>query len=335
MLRQSWEDRQRRATDQAAVLESEAVVSTLPESRTLDNPQQDSISTLQASSQPNSSRNNMNMTKRRQGISEIAIAQQHTQMQSPLSPLPLEVPGATAFEVSLRSGAILLAAFVTSFIVILVARSQLKTEHRPFSLFANMYLAGTIIFGGGPVVIPLLREYVVAPGWVESRDFLIGLAIIQALPGPNFNFSVYLGALALSGLRSRTPSAMAVLGGFLAFMGIFGPGLILTVAFQGFWRKLRTKPLFLALLRGINASAIGLVFTAVYRLWEVGYLSNELKSGAAQKGSVAGRSLADEPWWVVVAVLTFAGNRWFKIAAPVGITVGGLLGISWWGVTQQ
>lgn len=335
MLRQSWEDRQRRAADQAAVMESEAVVSILPQSRMPDNRQQDSISTLQASNQPNSSRNDMNIIKRRQGISEIAVAQAHTQMQSPLSPLPLEVPGPTAFEVSLRSGAILLVAFVTSFIAILVARSQFKTEHRPFSLFANMYLAGTIIFGGGPVVIPLLREYVVAPGWVESRDFLIGLAIIQALPGPNFNFSVYLGALALSGLQSRTPSAMAVLGGFLAFMGIFGPGLILTVAFQGFWRKLRTKPLFLALLRGINASAIGLVFTAVYRLWEVGYLSNESKSDAAQKGSVAGRSLADEPWWVVVAVLTFAGNRWFNIAAPVGITVGGLLGISWWGVTQQ
>jgi chromate transport protein ChrA len=49
-----------------------------------------------------------------------------------------------------------------------------------------MYLAGTIIFGGGPVVIPLLRSYVVDPGWVCSRDFLLGLAIIQAFPGPNF-----------------------------------------------------------------------------------------------------------------------------------------------------
>jgi chromate transport protein ChrA len=50
-----------------------------------------------------------------------------------------------------------------------------------------MYLAGTIIFGGGPVVIPLLREYAVEPGWVSSRDSLLGLAIIQAFPGPNFN----------------------------------------------------------------------------------------------------------------------------------------------------
>jgi chromate transport protein ChrA len=60
-----------------------------------------------------------------------------------------------------------------------------------------MYLAGTIIFGGGPVVIPLLKVYVVDPGWVSSRDFLLGLAIIQAFPGPNFSFAIYLGGLAL------------------------------------------------------------------------------------------------------------------------------------------
>lgn len=78
-----------------------------------------------------------------------------------------------------------------------------------------MYLAGTIIFGGRPVVIPLLREYVVEPGWVSTRDFLIGLAIIQAFPGPNFNFAVYLGALAILGTPHST-----VLGAFISYMGI-------------------------------------------------------------------------------------------------------------------
>jgi chromate transport protein ChrA len=57
-------------------------------------------------------------------------------------------------------------------------RGTLKSPPRGFSLFANLYLAVTIIFGGGPVVIPLLREYVVYEGWVSSRDFLLGLAII-------------------------------------------------------------------------------------------------------------------------------------------------------------
>ena len=74
-----------------------------------------------------------------------------------------------------------------TFIAFMVTRGVLSPPPLALDLFTNMYLAGTIIFGGGPVVIPLLREYVVVPGWVSSRDFLLGLAIIQAFPGPNFN----------------------------------------------------------------------------------------------------------------------------------------------------
>jgi chromate transport protein ChrA len=86
----------------------------------------------------------------------------------------------------------------------MVVRSTVSTRSLPFDLFANLYLAGTVIFGGGPVVIPLLRAYVVGPGWVSPRDFLIGLAVIQASPGPNFNFSIYLGALAFSSIGAPT-----------------------------------------------------------------------------------------------------------------------------------
>ena len=88
---------------------------------------------------------------------------------------------------SWKSGIVLLSLFVISFIVVMVLRGTLFGAPRAYRLFANIYLAGTIIFGGGPVVIPLLREYVVAEGWVSARDFLLGLAIIQAFPGPNFN----------------------------------------------------------------------------------------------------------------------------------------------------
>lgn len=156
----------------------------------------------------------------------------------------------------------------------LVARGALNDPPRALDLFANMYLAGTIIFGGGPVVIPLLREYVVEPGWVSSRDFLIGLAIIQAFPGPNFNFGVFLGALAL--LDSPQPT---VVGALLGYIGIFLPGLALAIGVQGFWRVLRTKPLVVSFLRGINAAAVGLVFTAVYRLWQIGYLTPTASEG--------------------------------------------------------
>lgn len=335
MLQQAREDRRRRAADRAAVLEAEVELTTVAGLQTDGHHQQESVYMPQISNRSGHTPDEVNLTNRKQGASSIsatqAVTQSTTQLQQSLAVSPAEETARNVFEVPLLTCAVLLAAFVVSFIAVLVARSQVKAKQRSFSLFANMYLAGTIIFGGGPVVIPLLREYVVVPGWVDSRDFLIGLAIIQALPGPNFNFSVYLGALALSGLSSQNSTAMAILGAAIAFIGIFTPGLVLTVALQGFWRKLRTKPVFLALLRGINASAIGLVFTAVYRLWEVGYLT---KTSAGGNGG-AGRSLADEPWWVVVAVVTFAGNRWFNVAAPIGIMIGGLLGLCWWAATQR
>jgi chromate transport protein ChrA len=180
-----------------------------------------------------------------------------------------------------------------------------------------MYLAGTIIFGGGPVVIPLLREYVVQPGWVSSRDFLIGLAIIQAFPGPNFNFAVFLGTLAFRG----TPYPMLA-GAVLAMVGIFLPGITLAVGFQSLWRRLRKYPAVTSALRGVNAAAVGLVFTAVYRLWQIGFLT---------PGNEAGKSLGFEPFWLVVTALTYAENAWFGVPAAAAIMMGGVLGMCWYG----
>jgi chromate transport protein ChrA len=208
-----------------------------------------------------------------------------------------------------------------SFTIIMALRGTLKLRTLPFDLFANMYLAGTIIFGGGPVVIPLLREYVVQPGWVSPRDFLLGLAIIQALPGPNFNFGVYLGALTL--VPTATPS---IAGAFLGGLGIFAPGIVLSVGVQSLWRVLRTKPVVLSMLRGINATAVGLVFTAVYRLWEIGYLTPESSSG---------KSLAAEPWWVVVAAVTYAETAWFGVSPAAAIVMGAVLGLGWFGAVGR
>ncbi|KAJ9483169.1 hypothetical protein VN97_g10242 [Penicillium thymicola] len=223
--------------------------------------------------------------------------------------------------IRIRIGALIIGVFFASFIGILVARAQLTTPPLVLDLFANMYLAGTVIFGGGPVVIPLLRTYVVEPGWVSSRDFLIGLAIIQAFPGPNFNFAVFLGALALQ--HSRFPT---VLGAFLGGVGIFLPGITLAVAIQSFWRVLRKKKYVVDFLRGVNATAVGLVFTAVYRLWEIGYLTHERSDG---------QSLGKEPWWVVVATVTYAGSAWFNVPPPVAIVMGAILGLCWFGAVGR
>jgi chromate transport protein ChrA len=102
-------------------------------------------------------------------------------------PAEPDSPSAPPLSVTPKQGIVIIIAFFVLFITLMVLRSTIKDAPVELRLFTNLFLAGTIIFGGGPVVIPLLREYVVEEGWVSSRDFLIGLAIIQAFPGPNFN----------------------------------------------------------------------------------------------------------------------------------------------------
>ncbi|KAF3484050.1 chromate ion transporter [Arthroderma uncinatum] len=198
-------------------------------------------------------------------------------------------------------------------IVLFFVRQMMEKPTLDLDLFSNLYLAGTVIFGGGPVVIPLLREYVVGPGWVSPRDFLIGLALIQAFPGPNFNFAIYLGGLAVASMNSPT-----ILGASMAFVAIYVPGLTLAVGFQSCWSVLRKYQLTTSALRGMNSAAVGLVFTAVYRLWEIGYLSAHASNG---------QSLGMEPFWVVVAAVTYAENAWFKVPPAIAIAIGGILGL--------
>ncbi|KAL8960494.1 MAG: hypothetical protein Q9193_002813 [Seirophora villosa] len=212
-----------------------------------------------------------------------------------------------------RGGLLLLVVFFASFLTIMLIRGLYDSPARVFSLFANMYLAGTIIFGGGPVVIPLLREYVVAEGWVSPRNFLLGLALIQAFPGPNFNFAVYLGALAVAG--TSTPS---VLGAIVAYLGIFVPGLTVQSGIMGIWGSLPKSRALLSALRGVNAAAVGLVFTAVYRLWQIGFLDQDNQDGQPLGGS---------PWWVVVTATSFVGQAWFGLNPPSAVVLGGVMGM--------
>ena len=222
---------------------------------------------------------------------------------------------------SWQTGTSIIAFFVISFIAILTVHLATGLPSRAFSLFSSLYLAGTIIFGGGPVVIPLLREYIVSPGWVSPRDFLLGLAIIQSFPGPNFNFAVYLGALAVAG--TSVPSYIGALIGFIA---MYAPGMFIVVGFMGLWRLLREKAWFLAILRGINAAAVGLVFTAVYKLWQIGYLTAAIQSGSP---------LGTDPWLVAITGTAYVGGAWFKMSPPVAILLGGAMGVARYGIFSR
>jgi chromate transport protein ChrA len=234
---------------------------------------------------------------------------------------PRVVPHEHRLNFSWKVGALVIASFLGSFVVIMVLRGVLRSPPLLYRLFANMYLAGTIIFGGGPVVIPLLREYVVAEGWVSPRDFLIGLAIIQAFPGPNFNLAVFLGAL--TAINGGFHSAA---GAALGYVGIFAPGLVLVHGTMGLWSTLRSRRWVKSGLRGINAGAVGLIYTAVYRLWQIGFIDEGFQSG---------KGLGDDPWWVVVTATSFVGGRWYGLNPPSAIILGAVLGLIRYAVVSR
>jgi len=122
-------------------------------------------------------------------------------------------------------------------------------------LFARFYSAGALVFGGGHVVLPLLQAQVVEPGLVDRDVFLAGYGAAQALPGPLFAFSAYLGAEA---------AASPFIGAAVALVAIFLPGALLVLGTLPFWSALRQWALARRVLAGINAAVVGLLGAALY-----------------------------------------------------------------------
>jgi chromate transporter len=119
------------------------------------------------------------------------------------------------------------------------------------------YRSGALVFGGGHVVLPLLREAVVAPGWVGDDVFLAGYGAAQAVPGPLFTFAAYLGAV-------MGPSPNGLPGGVLGLGTIFLPGILLHLGTLPFWESFRRRAGTQAVMRGINAAVVGLLGAALY-----------------------------------------------------------------------
>ena len=125
-------------------------------------------------------------------------------------------------------------------------------------LFASFYRSGALVFGGGHVVLPLLQAAVVLPGWVTESQFLTGYGAAQAVPGPLFSFSAYLGAI-------EAPTPNGWVGAIIALLGIYLPSFLLLIGILPFWNSLRNQPTFQAALRGINAAVVGLLLAALYQ----------------------------------------------------------------------
>ncbi|WP_128544684.1 chromate efflux transporter [Larkinella soli] len=139
------------------------------------------------------------------------------------------------------------------------------TKSLPVRLFENFYRNGSLVFGGGQVLTPMLyNEFVEFKRYLTPQEFLSGLAIVQATPGPVFSFASYIGALAM---RDDGVSGQ-ILGGFMATAGIFLPGTFLIFFVYRFWNQLKRYRAVRASLEGINAASTGLTAAAAISLFQ-------------------------------------------------------------------
>ena len=153
---------------------------------------------------------------------------------------------------SRRAGLVALALFLA-----LLALSFAPAGKGLAALAAAFYRSGALVFGGGHVVLPLLRDALVAPGFLSQNAFLAGYGAAQALPGPLFAVSADFGALA-----GAPPGGLA--GGAVALAAIFLPGMLALVAALPFWRALRRETHAQSAMAGINAAVVGLLAAALY-----------------------------------------------------------------------
>lgn len=134
---------------------------------------------------------------------------------------------------------------------------QIQPSHA-LAVFDSFFRVGSLVFGGGHVVLPLLQGEVVAPGWITNEQFVAGYGATQAVPGPLFTFSAYLGAVMATEPNGWTGAA-------LALVAIFLPSFLLIAGALPFWDMLRSVPAFQSALKGINAAVVGLLLTALYK----------------------------------------------------------------------
>jgi len=158
-------------------------------------------------------------------------------------------------------GNVVAASALVTFVVLLVALPALAaaTGSRAVAVFDSFYRSGSLVFGGGHVVLPLLRAEVVDRGWVSDAQFLAGYGAAQAVPGPLFTFAAYLGAA-----MHPTQAFAAVRSGLLSVFAIFLPAFLLIAGMLPFWHQLRQHAWAVAALAGTNAAVVGVLLAALY-----------------------------------------------------------------------
>jgi chromate transporter len=168
--------------------------------------------------------------------------------------LPLRVRRST--------GAVMLALFFALLVGLPLLAATIPLQ--ALKEFEAFYRAGSLVFGGGHVVLPLLQASVVPPGWVTNDAFLAGYGAAQAVPGPLFTFAAYLGAV-------MRPEPNGWLGAVICLVAVFLPSFLLVIGALPFWEELRRRVIAQGALRGVNAAVVGLLLAALYRpVWTSG-----------------------------------------------------------------
>lgn len=198
-------------------------------------------------------------------------------------------------------GGVFIGVIITGFI----------TQSLPIRIFENFYRNGSLIFGGGHVLIPLLfTEFVEYKAYLTSEEFLSGYAIAQALPGPTFAFSSYIGTLSMRSFGM----VGGVSGGLLSAAGIFLPGTLFIFFVIRFWDSLKKYRVIKASLEGINAVSAGLILVATVLLAQPLLMTE-----------------TEDPWFLILNLIlmlsSFVVLRFTKLPAPFIILGGLLLGI--------
>lgn len=166
------------------------------------------------------------------------------------------VAGSTlSFAISRRTGAVSWALFFGLLIGLPLLRPLIASES--FAIFDSFYRAGSLVFGGGHVILPLLQAETVPQGWLTNQEFIAGYGAAQAVPGPLSTFAAYLGTLMDAG-----PGGWV--GGMFALIAIYVPAALLVFGALPFWEMLRTRASIQRALLGINAAVVGILVAALY-----------------------------------------------------------------------
>jgi chromate transporter len=155
------------------------------------------------------------------------------------------------------------------------------------------YLAGSLVFGGGHVVLPLLQAFVVPPGWVGPDTFLAGYGATQAMPGPIFTFAAFLGAV-------EGPAPHGWVGALVATVSIFASSFLLVGGLLPFWDTLRHRDGVRAALRGVNAAVVGVLLAALFTPIWTGAVHTSADFGIGLVAFLLLALWAVPPWLVVV-----------------------------------